>query len=76
MSAYWHDDGTPSFLGGVLSYSFVDTPEIHAEAPSPYMAAMEDLRIREALLGFDADWHKHNAEQAHQAYVRKKPWWL
>jgi hypothetical protein len=40
------------------------------------MAAMEDLRIREELLGFDADWHKHNAELAHKVYVRKKPWWL
>lgn len=76
MSAIWHDNGMPSFLGIKPSFSFHELAEIHVEAPTPYQCAMEDLRIREALLGYDSDWHQHNAELAHSFYEMKKPWWL
>lgn len=74
MSAIWHDSGAPSFLGLAPRFSFYDLPEIHQEAPAPYQAAMEDIRIREALLG--VQWFKHNAELAYRFYQMKKPWWM
>ena len=55
-------------------FSFYEMAEIHQEAPTPYQAAMEDLRIREKLLG--VGWFKHNAELSHSIWERHKPWWL
>jgi hypothetical protein len=74
VSAISHDSGQPSFLGVAPRFSFVDLPEIHQEAPAPYQAAMEDMRIRERLLG--AGWFKHNAVLAHTFFEMKRPWWL
>ena len=64
----------PSWAGGVISYSFDGSPEIHAEAPQAYEAAMEEIHLRERLLG--KEWFKHNAELAHDFYEMKKPWYL
>lgn len=74
MSASWHDDDKPSFLGFAPQFSFYELPEIHQEAPTPYQAAMEEIRIREKLFG--RQWFQHNAELAHQFWEMKKPWWL
>ncbi len=73
VSALWHDSHMPSWAGGIISYSFHDLPEIHVEAPYAYQAAMEDMRIREQMLG--AGWFKHNADLAHLFYEMKKAWW-
>lgn len=74
MSAYWHDAQMPSWAGGVTSYSFHDLPEIHVDAPYAYQVAMEEMQMREKLLG--GEWFKHNTELAHYFWEMKKPWWL
>lgn len=74
MTSMWHDSGLPSFLGFKPNFSFHELPEIHQEAPSPYTQAMVEMHEREELLG--AVWFRRNAEQAHVAWLRHRPWWL
>jgi hypothetical protein len=74
MSAIWYDHKMPSFLGIAPSYSFHELPEIHQEVPTPYAAAMAEIKAREMLLG--AGWVEHNTELAHRFWEHKKPWWL
>lgn len=64
----------PAFLGIAPKFSFYELAEIHQEAPTPYAAAMRDMKIREAMLG--AEWFKHNTELSQTFYQMKKPWWL
>lgn len=77
MSAIWHDHGQPSFLGIAPSFSFYETAQIiepvEIACPS-YAVAMQEIRIREKLLG--DGWFKHNAELSHIFWEMKKPWWL
>ena len=74
MSAIWHDTGAPSFLGIAPRFSFYELAEIHQEAPSPYEAAMREMKIREEFLG--EEWFLHNAELSHRFWLANKPWWL
>jgi hypothetical protein len=74
LSAIWRDSGQPSFLGIGPRFSFYELAEAHQEAPSPYQAAMEDMRIREQLLG--GEWFRHNTDLAHQFWLMKRPWWF
>jgi hypothetical protein len=74
VSAIWHDHGQPSFLGIAPRFSFFDLAEVHQEAPASYQAVMEDVRLRERMLG--VDWFRHNAALAHVFWLRKRPWWL
>jgi hypothetical protein len=74
MSAIWHDSGMPGFMASAPRFSFHDLPEIVQEAPAAYKAVVEDMRIRERLLG--AGWFRHNAELSYQFWLMKRPWWL
>jgi hypothetical protein len=74
MAASWHDNGLPSFIGAVPSFSFYELAEAHQEAPSPYQVAMREIKIREAMLG--EEWFRHNAELAHTFFKMKLPWYL
>ena len=74
MSAIWHDNGLPSFLGIAPKFSFYDLPEIHQEAPAPYEIAMREIKIMEEMMG--QDWFKNNAVLAHTFFEMKRPWYL
>lgn len=77
MSALWHDNGMPSFLGFKPSFSFYEYPEVHmvVEIACPtYAQAMIEIREREELFG--AVWFLHNAYLAHKFHQNKRPWWL
>lgn len=68
----------PSHLPGLLperlGFSFYDPPQIIAECPIGYAAAMAEIKARDTLLG--VGWLRRNAELAHEFWDRKKPWWL
>ena len=74
MSAIWHDHGKPSFFGFAPSFSFYELAEVHQEAPTPYAAAMREMKIREEILG--QKYYQDIAELGHDFFEMKRPWWL
>ena len=74
MSAFWHDDGQPSFMGAPPSFSFLDVAEIVQPAPQTYEEARAKLRRWERKFG--VVWYQDNAKRAYELWQMKKPWWL
>lgn len=76
MSAFTHEHPL-SIFGFAPSFSFyeiaqqIEPVEVYCAA---YAAAMEDIKIRERLLG--DEWFRHNAKLAHSFFEMKRPWWL
>jgi hypothetical protein len=74
VSAIWHDQNLPSFLGIPPSFSFYDQAQVEQPAPISYQVAQ---RFREsAQFPLGPNFRQEIARRAREVWGVKRPWWL
>ena len=73
MAAIWHESPWSSIFAPAPSFSFHELAQVVALEPYSYRQARQEMELRQTQLG--PQWFITNAEQAHDAWEKKKPWY-
>lgn len=75
MNAISYERGLPACFGfAPAGFSFYEPSQIEIPAPIQYQMAQEWRQFQ--LRDKGPDWYLWNALHAHEAYMRKRSWWV